>query len=93
MIPLCHNLHQRRRCCSVASCSYRTLRGALSYIVRHEGLGALYSGLGPSLTAILPEAAITYGLHDLLKKGYRQVRRAAALVAVLVALQILLPMF
>ncbi|KAG2448792.1 hypothetical protein HYH02_006143 [Chlamydomonas schloesseri] len=43
---------------------------ALQTIVRREGAGALYKGLGPSVAAIFPEAAITYGLHDALKKTY-----------------------
>ena len=34
---------------------------AASALVRAGGLPALYQGLGPSLAAILPEAAITYG--------------------------------
>lgn len=53
-----------------ATGAYTTLGGAFSRIVRTEGVGALYRGLGPSLAAILPEAAITYGLHDLLKRAY-----------------------
>ncbi len=32
-----------------------------------EGVGGLYRGLLPSAAAILPEAAITYGLFDTLK--------------------------
>ncbi|KAG2432941.1 hypothetical protein HXX76_008669 [Chlamydomonas incerta] len=43
---------------------------SLQTIVRREGAGALYKGLGPSVAAIFPEAAITYGLHDALKKAY-----------------------
>ena len=35
---------------------------ALGTIVRQEGPLALYSGLGSSLAAIMPEAAITYGM-------------------------------
>ena len=34
---------------------------ALGGIVRQEGPVALYGGLGSSLAAIIPEAAITYG--------------------------------
>lgn len=39
-------------------------------IVHKEGIRALYKGVGPSAMAILPEAAIVYGLFDLLKKSY-----------------------
>ena len=35
---------------------------ALRRIVREEGFGALYRGIGPSVAAIIPEAAITYGV-------------------------------
>ncbi|KAG2501242.1 hypothetical protein HYH03_001049 [Edaphochlamys debaryana] len=45
---------------------------ALSTIIRREGTGALYKGLGPSVAAIFPEAALTYGLHDALKKAYKR---------------------
>ncbi|KAK9821932.1 hypothetical protein WJX81_004115 [Elliptochloris bilobata] len=47
---------------------YRGPVHAASALVRSGGLPALYQGLGPSLAAIAPEAAITYGLFDLLKK-------------------------
>lgn len=40
---------------------YRGLVSSTRQIVRSEGVGALYRGLGPALLAILPEAAITYG--------------------------------
>ncbi|GIL71816.1 hypothetical protein Vretimale_646 [Volvox reticuliferus] len=46
---------------------------AMSSLVRREGVGALYKGLGPSVAAIFPEAAITYGLHDALKRAYTRV--------------------
>lgn len=41
--------------------AYRGPAHAASALVRAGGLPALYQGLGPSLAAILPEAAITYG--------------------------------
>ncbi|KAF6250663.1 mitochondrial carrier domain-containing protein [Scenedesmus sp. NREL 46B-D3] len=40
---------------------YSGLRHCVASIARQEGLGAFYRGLGPSLLAIAPEAAITYG--------------------------------
>ena len=40
---------------------YRGTGHTLSRIVREEGIGALYRGIGPSVAAIIPEAAITYG--------------------------------
>ncbi|KAK9811389.1 hypothetical protein WJX72_003076 [[Myrmecia] bisecta] len=52
---------------------YRNMADAVSQIVRAEGGSALYRGLGPSCAAILPEAAITYGMFDLLKKAYGRV--------------------
>ncbi|KAL6751074.1 hypothetical protein V8C86DRAFT_734268 [Haematococcus lacustris] len=46
----------------------RVLQGILA----SEGPAALYRGLGWSLAGIFPEAALCYGLHDLLKHTYRQ---------------------
>jgi ABC-type Fe3+ transport system permease subunit len=43
-------------------------------IVKTEGVAALYCGLVPSVAAIIPEAAITYGMFDILKKSYSQMR-------------------
>lgn len=40
---------------------YKGVGHCLRSIVRTEGTGALLRGLGPSLAAIFPEAAITYG--------------------------------
>ena len=40
---------------------YRGPAHAAATIVRSGGVRALYRGLGPSLAAIAPEAAITYG--------------------------------
>ncbi|CAD7702330.1 unnamed protein product [Ostreobium quekettii] len=53
-----------------ATARYRGVADALVRIVREEGAPALYRGVGPSVLAIIPEAAITYGLFDLLKKSY-----------------------
>lgn len=52
---------------------YKGTGHALRQIVRDEGVPALYRGLGPSIAAIIPEAAITYGLFDTLKRGYVRV--------------------
>ena len=46
------------------------MRDTFSKILRYEGPGAFYRGLGPSVAAILPEAAITYGMFDILKRSY-----------------------
>jgi len=40
---------------------YAGVLDCLRSVVRAEGAGALLRGLGPSLAAIFPEAAITYG--------------------------------
>lgn len=42
---------------------YKGLISATRQIVKAEGVGSLYRGLGPSFLAILPEAAVTYGEH------------------------------
>eukprot|EP00798_Chlamydomonas_sp_ICE-L_P016147 gene16147-22305_t len=46
----------------------------LSSIARTEGISTLYKGLGWSVAGIIPEAAITYGLHDVLKRSYKKLR-------------------
>ena len=43
-------------------------------IIAKEGIRSLYSGVGPSIAAIIPEAAITYGMFDVLKRSYSQMR-------------------
>ena len=47
----------------------------MRHIVAAEGGAALYRGLGWSVAAIIPEAAICYGLHDLLKRGYKELHQ------------------
>ncbi|GLI63975.1 hypothetical protein VaNZ11_007143 [Volvox africanus] len=58
---------------TAAAASSPGLLDAMTSLVRCEGVGALYKGLGPSVAAIFPEAAITYGLHDALKRTYTRV--------------------
>ncbi|GAX78662.1 hypothetical protein CEUSTIGMA_g6100.t1 [Chlamydomonas eustigma] len=44
----------------------------MSHISATEGWRALYRGLGWSVAAIIPEASICYGLHDALKRSYKE---------------------
>ncbi|GMH36945.1 hypothetical protein BSKO_04818 [Bryopsis sp. KO-2023] len=53
--------------------AYKGAADAFSKIVKSEGVPALYKGVGPSVAAILPEAAIVYGLFDILKKSYSRI--------------------
>ena len=41
---------------------------SLRDVVRRSGVRGLYRGLGPTLLGIIPEAGITYGTYDLLKR-------------------------
>jgi len=50
---------------------YRGILHAAWCVARDEGLRGLYGGLGSSVAAIIPEAAITYGLFDILKRRYQ----------------------
>lgn len=52
---------------------YKGVLDAFSKIAKTEGLPGLYRGMGPSVCAILPEAAIVYGLFDLSKKAYTKI--------------------
>jgi len=51
--------------------TYKGVLDAFSQISRKEGVGGFYIGIGPSVAAILPEAAIVYGLFDLSQKAYK----------------------
>ena len=53
--------------------TYRGVLDAFQKIAKTEGVAGLYRGVGPSVAAILPEAAIVYGLFDLSKKAYARV--------------------
>lgn len=53
--------------------AYKGAADAFTKIVKSEGVPALYKGVGPSVAAILPEAAIVYGLFDILKKSYARI--------------------
>uniref|UniRef100_A0A7S1SL09 EF-hand domain-containing protein n=1 Tax=Tetraselmis chuii TaxID=63592 RepID=A0A7S1SL09_9CHLO len=57
-----------------AAGAYRGVFHAFHTIIKTEGVAALYCGLVPSVAAIIPEAAITYGMFDILKKSYSQMR-------------------
>lgn len=60
----------RCRLATDATGVYRGMLQTFMMIARTEGPSAFYRGLVPSVAAILPEAAITYGLFDLLKRSY-----------------------
>jgi solute carrier family 25 (mitochondrial phosphate transporter), member 23/24/25/41 len=64
---------------------YSGLADCMAKMVRYEGAGALYRGLAPSLSAIIPEAAITYGMFDLLKGAHARVTGQEAGVAAALA--------
>ena len=51
---------------------YRGTVDAFSKIVRHEGVGALYNGLAPTLVLSLPSTVIYYVLYDDLSKKLAQ---------------------
>jgi hypothetical protein len=53
---------------------YHSAAHCMRTLIATEGPRGLVRGLGPSLAAIIPEAAITYGLHDLLKRAYKRAR-------------------
>jgi len=64
----------RSRITCDATGAYRGVLDAFRKVVSREGPRALYAGVGPSIAAIVPEAAITYGMFDILKKKYSEVR-------------------
>jgi solute carrier family 25 phosphate transporter 23/24/25/41 len=54
---------------------YKGLGDCIKTMAVQEGPSVFYRGLAPSIAAIAPEAAITYGLHDLLKRAYHKTYR------------------
>jgi hypothetical protein len=52
-------------------------RSATAAVARAEGAGGLYRGLKPALVGIAPEAALTYGIFDLLKERCERAERRA----------------
>jgi len=55
----------------------RGLLAAGAAVARAEGAGGLYRGLKPALVGIAPEAALTYGIFDLLKERCERAERRA----------------
>lgn len=49
---------------------YAGIIHAARTVFREEGVRGFYAGVVPSVAAILPEAAITYGVFDLLKASH-----------------------
>ncbi|KAL3159559.1 hypothetical protein ABBQ38_009975 [Trebouxia sp. C0009 RCD-2024] len=59
-----------RMTCDQAGQYSHGVGAAFSRIVKKEGPLKLYTGLGPSMVAMIPEAAISYGCFDLLTTAY-----------------------
>ena len=49
---------------------YTGMTNAFVTVARHEGVGALYKGLGPTLAGIAPYAAMNFASYDMAKKAY-----------------------
>ena len=56
----------------------RGLLAAGAAVAKTEGVSGLYRGLKPSLIGIAPEAALTYGIFDLLKERCERAGRRTA---------------
>jgi hypothetical protein len=65
-------VRSRMTLAAAGSASAGGIRACVARMLAAEGPVAFYRGLGASVAAIAPEAAITYGLHDLLKRSYRR---------------------
>ena len=63
---------------ATAAGGMRGLVAAGAAVARAEGAGGLYRGLKPALVGIAPEAALTYGIFDLLKERCERAERRAA---------------
>jgi solute carrier family 25 phosphate transporter 23/24/25/41 len=62
---------------ATAAGGVRGLVAAGAAVARAEGAGGLYRGLKPALVGIAPEAALTYGIFDLLKERCERAERRA----------------
>ena len=62
---------------ATAAGGMRGLVAAGAAVARAEGAGGLYRGLKPALVGIAPEAALTYGIFDLLKERCERAERRA----------------
>ncbi|KAL9239874.1 hypothetical protein vseg_014153 [Gypsophila vaccaria] len=51
---------------------YKGIIDAFVKIIREEGPGELYRGLGPSVIGVIPYAATNYFAYDSLRKAYRK---------------------
>ena len=62
---------------ATAAGGMRGIVAAGAAVARAEGAGGLYRGLKPALVGIAPEAALTYGIFDLLKERCERAERRA----------------
>jgi solute carrier family 25 phosphate transporter 23/24/25/41 len=67
---LTHPLDTVRLRLALPNHGYNGMVHCFSTVYRHEGVGALYKGLGPTLAGIAPYAAINFASYDLAKKLY-----------------------
>lgn len=54
---------------------YKSISSTFNKIVAEEGLGALYSGLRPSVLGVFPYAAANYGVYAGLRSAYKRVTK------------------
>lgn len=60
---------------------YANTGDALAKIVQTEGVAALFRGIGPSVLAIIPEAAITYGVFSALLQALISIKTSFTTVS------------
>ena len=57
---------------------YKGVSDTFVKMVRYEGVRGLWQGLLPAVATIIPEAAITYGMLDTMKRRHARVTGRAA---------------
>ena len=67
---LTHPLDTIRLRLALPNHGYKGIGDAFVTVARHEGVGALYKGLVPTLAGIAPYAAINFASYDVAKKLY-----------------------
>eukprot|EP00899_Mesostigma_viride_P007499 jgi/Mesvir1/16750/Mv25086-RA.2 len=51
---------------------YKSTTDCLLSIVRQNGIGGLYAGIGPTLMGIVPYAGINFAAYDILREAYKR---------------------
>ncbi|KAJ4963225.1 hypothetical protein NE237_023164 [Protea cynaroides] len=75
----CHPLEVLKDRLTISPEAYPNISLALRNIYKEGGIGAIYSGMSPTLIGMLPYSTSYYFLYETLKKSYCQAKRKTSL--------------